>query len=74
MKDSYNVEFDIYMYISVCFSVKNVVGLGEGAGANILARFAVSISMLFNAMSLAEDMLMRYGDDSGWFSPVLNKS
>jgi len=27
---------------SVYFSVKNVVGLGEGAGANIIARFAVS--------------------------------
>lgn len=32
-----------YLVFHFFFSVKNVVGLGEGAGANIIARFAVSI-------------------------------
>jgi len=33
---------DVSRFVCVCDSVKEVVCFGEGAGANILARFAVS--------------------------------
>ncbi len=32
--------------VSDCFRIKEVVCFGEGAGANILARFAVSVTMV----------------------------
>ena len=55
---------EIYMtFLYFCFSVKNVVGLGEGAGANILARFAVSIlsqSMTVNKMMHSGTKIFQY--------------
>ena len=40
------------MMLMVCDSVKEVVCFGEGAGANILTRFAVSTSALYTSSNI----------------------
>jgi len=44
------VSQSVLVCVCVCHSVKEVVCFGEGAGANILARFAVSLSTFCSSL------------------------